>query len=70
MNANQTARISAAAEQLIRALSAFDAELETLGAEAPGVAALRLAIGAALARVAEEVPVRDAGGRDFRRAIH
>lgn len=60
MSDSETARAREAAEDLVDLLSAYELELSALEQDAPGVAPLREAIGAALARVTFWISDRDA----------
>jgi hypothetical protein len=55
-----TERARETAEDLVAVLSAYELELSALAQSAPGVAPLREAVGAAIARVAFWISDRDA----------
>ena len=66
----ETERARAAAEDLVDLLSAYEIELSALEQDAPGVAPLREAIGAALAQVSFWISDRDAEHRRVTQTVH
>ncbi|CAN7276850.1 hypothetical protein LJR225_001382 [Phenylobacterium sp. LjRoot225] len=70
MSEFQTERARAAAEDLVALLSAYELELCGLEQDAPGVASLREAVGAALAQVSFWISDRDAELRRITRTTH
>jgi hypothetical protein len=70
MNDIETERARAAAEDLVDLLSAYELELSAIELEAPSVAPLREAVGAALAQVSFWISDRDAEIRRASRTTH
>jgi len=70
MNQIETERALAAAEDLVDLLSAYEIELCALEQEAPGVAPLREAVGAALAQVSFWLSDRNVEARRVSQTTH
>jgi len=66
----ERALAEAAAQDLLDLLGAYAEELRALAPDLPGVAALREAVGAALAEASCSVSDRDVGRRPPRRMMH